>query len=144
MNIQQLNKSGPNLGVFFGTTVIALLNNGGVWLCIQGINNYRAWRQEDVEDLTHDTPEQTVLARIWMFVWLIIHGHGLWLFRSGAWKCIANNSRSRSDLSELLYDLAFRDNIDIPAGHFVSRWSRDPSSYVRKRVFSSRSGRWRA
>lgn len=97
MNIQQLNKSGQNLWVFFVTAVVALLVTGGSWLWSKSIYKAMLWyKQQPASNSTNKRivrQEYGLLLRMAMLVWLVRNGHKAWMWKSGAWLAILIGSK---------------------------------------------------
>lgn len=109
MNIQQLNKSGQNLWVFFVTAVVALLVTGGSWLWSKSIYKamlwYKLWyKQRPASHSTRNTRTQRreygLLLRMAMLVWLVRDGHSYWMWNSGAWLAILIGSEVEGDAED--------------------------------------------
>ena len=98
MNIQQINSSGHNIGIFVITAILALLVTGASWFMSQKANEYEAWQHSRGGCQSSKGPSEigyTRKARLFMLVWLARNGHTMWAWRSRAWWRIATDSNSR-------------------------------------------------
>ncbi len=99
MNIQQLNKSGPNIWVFIVTTIVALLVTGSSWFCSHTVYHAVAWYREHPvaknakSDGKMEKREFALPVRMAMLVWLVCNGHKAWMWKSGAWIAILMDSK---------------------------------------------------
>ena len=129
MNIQQLNSSGQAIQTFLVTAVVLLLLTGGLWFCIEEVNEYRSWVRIDrprVGPQIIDPPKSrstyNILVRVMMLVWLYCRGHWAWVRKTGAWRDILTNSepneRFRSRLPNVIHPL----DKELSAGEYVSEY----------------------
>lgn len=74
MNIQLLNNSGQSIQTLLITALVLLVLTGGLWWCMEEVNQFRNWSQRPrppPRDRTTTRPTYNVAVRIWMVVWLI-------------------------------------------------------------------------
>ena len=132
MNIQQINSSGHNIGVFIITAVIVLLMTAISWLTLEEINRTRAWHKENARtdrrksEIIDDKNHCRIGVRLFMVWWLLAHGHLKWAWKSESLTKILFNSTSPISLT------AKYDPVEAPMVHqsscvyvayYVGRWS---------------------
>ena len=128
MNIQQLNRTGQNVWVFFATAVAALLVTAGSWLCSDRLASHEAvaWYKERgaskiadmrANDKRGKRREYGLLLRVAMLIWLTRRGYTSWMRKSGAWRAILTNSNA--------FGKDRSGSADLRACDYVSEHSRD-------------------
>ena len=147
MNLQQLNGSGRNFGVFIETAAIALVLTGGTWWIIEQLNYLLAWRRRGAEAQPHLTqsPDYAISVRLTMIAWLICNGHWSWMLKSGAvWHILINSSSGfRYKYRLTAWAVASKD---LTAGDYVSKFAnRNHGQLIEEYAispFDINAGRW--
>ena len=130
MNIQQLNNSGQSIQTYLVTAVVILLLTGGSWLCTEQVNQYRSWSRRSRPrhfGQSSTRPTYSIAVRVRMLVWLIANGHWAWVRKTKAWWYVMANSRAdrRTGFGSRLDKHWSRDDSDLSAGDYVSKYMRD-------------------
>ena len=95
MNIQQINSSGHDLGVFAVTAMSAVLITFMSWFLSTKTNEYKRWREIALQGTMPERPLQerySTTTRVFVLVWLVCNSHIEWMLRSWAWLYILSDS----------------------------------------------------
>lgn len=143
MNIQQINSSGHNIGVFIITAVIVLLATAISWLTMEEINQTKAWRKENgrtdrsKSDILDQKNQSRIGVRIFMIWWLITHGHLTWAWKSKALSQILINSRSPIDLKHYPVETYIKQqSACVYVAYYIGKWSTGTRHYPGQNPFS--------
>lgn len=145
MNIQQINSSGHNIGVFIITAVIVLLTTAISWLTMEEINQTKAWHKENARtdrsksDILNHKNHSRIGVRILMICWLIAHGHLKWAWKSKAFIQILINSRSPIDLAANHFPMEasiYQQSACIYVAYYIGEWSSGKRYYPGHHPFS--------
>lgn len=145
MNIQQINSSGHNIGVFIITAVIVLLTTAISWLTMEEINQTKVWHKENARtdrsrsDILVDKNQFRIGVRIFMIWWLIIHGHLTWAWKSGALLQILINSRSPINLTAKHFPVETPleyQRACVYVAYYIGKWSSGTRYYLGQNPFS--------
>ena len=149
MNVQQINESGHNIWTFVVTALVAVLVTGLVWYVVEGTNNVRTWKKSWKSSSGYRrkpiTTTYTFEKRIFMLLWLIRHGHFIWMLKSGAGFAILTNINSRftpncsKEYLRYLRDKTACDYVLKVIQEGPVDWYPDSPFSLRKREASTRS-----
>lgn len=129
MNIQQLNSSGQAIQTFLATAVILLLLTGGLWLCIEEVNEYRSWsqinrpyRRPGKIEYPPERPTYNIAIRVMMLVWLYRNGHWAWACKTGPWWDILANSGNNRRFESRVSNVIESEDEHLSAGVYVLKY----------------------
>lgn len=138
MNIQQINSSGHNIGVFIITAVVVLLTTAISWLTMEEINQTKAWHKENARtdrsksDVLDHKNQSRIGVRIFMIGWLITHGHLTWAWKSKALSQILINSESPIRLTAKHYPVGVpieQESACVYVAYYIGKWSSGTRHY---------------
>ena len=145
MNIQQINSSGHNIGVFIITAVIVLLTTAISWLTMEEINQTKAWHKENARtdrsksEILDYKNQSRIGVRIFMVWWLIIHGHLAWAWKTKALSQILINSRSPNNLTAKHFPVEApieQQSACVYVAFYIGKWSSGTRYYTGEKPFS--------
>ncbi len=145
MNIQQINRSGHNIGVFVITAVIVLFTTAISWLTMEEISQTKAWLKENARtdrsksDILDHKIQFKIGVRIFMIWWLITHGHLTWAWKTKAFSQILINSRSPIDLTAMHYPVQApieQQSACVYVAYYIGKWSSGTRHYPGRNPFS--------
>ena len=145
MNIQQINSSGHNIGVFIITAFIVLLTTAISWLTMEEINQTKAWHKENARtdrsksDILDHNNQSRIGVRIFMIWWLITHGHLTWAWKSKALSQILIDSTSPISLIAKHYPVEApieQQSACVYVAYYIGKWSSGTRHYPGQNPFS--------